>query len=357
MSSHFLFHLNIENTPFLIQSNSLESPIPDLSSIPMERTTTTIKIIRKSIHTFLKHYNYFTITSLLALPFSASILISSSSLSPDSISFQNTFHFRLLSLFDSIGIPTSYEYFSIFTLKLSQTLTSSILLLPFTLSFLLITKTYIIQHLHTHNKKPPPFTGIFNSILHTQLWNSFLIISANSTSFCILFIAFNFLETLKVFTSSTLIILLSIIGGITYSIVIANSMIICNMALVLSGMETKGGFISILKACVMIKRRTTTALSLALYINITLAGIEALFQFRVASVYANLRTSNSSPLVVLEGLLIAYLYSIIITLDTITNCMFYKSCILEDSKYFPDQEEGKIHGYCLKVKGEEDELQ
>ncbi|XP_076915405.1 uncharacterized protein LOC143574749 [Bidens hawaiensis] len=129
------------------------------------------------------------------------------------------------------------------------------------------------------------------------------------------------------------------------------------MALILSGMETKGGLISILKACVIIKRRTTTALSLALYINITLAGIEAIFQFRMASVYAYTRTSNPSPFIILEGLLIAYLYSIIITLDTITSCMFYKSCKLASLKNVLDQEEGKIYEYCLEVKGEEDELQ
>ncbi|KAL8232594.1 hypothetical protein R6Q57_002372 [Mikania cordata] len=143
-------------------------------------------------------------------------------------------------------------------------------------------------------------------------------------------------------------VLFTMIGGITYSIVIAISMIICNMALVLSGMETKGGFISVLKACVMMKRRTTTALSLALYINITLAGIEALFRFRLASCYAN-STTNSNPLIILEGLLIAYLYSIVITLDTITSCFFYKSCKLEGSKNVLDQQEGRIHGYSLDV--------
>ncbi|KAL9995572.1 hypothetical protein Hdeb2414_s0002g00054741 [Helianthus debilis subsp. tardiflorus] len=157
------------------------------------------------------------------------------------------------------------------------------------------TKTSIIQRLHDHHKKPPPFTAIYTSIFHTQLWNSFLIISANATSLFVLFIALNCLETLKIFSSSTLITLFSTIGGIAYFIGIASSMIICNMALVLSGMETEGGFISILKACVMIKRRTTTTLSLALCINITLVGIKALFlRFWMESCYVNSSTSNPS---------------------------------------------------------------
>ncbi|MFS7952509.1 hypothetical protein Hanom_Chr07g00607791 [Helianthus anomalus] len=179
-------------------------------------------------------------------------------------------------------------------------------------------------------KKPPPFTAIYTSIFHTQLWTSFLIISANATSLFVLFIALNFLETLKIFSSSTLITLFSTIGGIAYFIGIASFMIICNMALVLSGMETKGGFISILKACVMIKRRTATALSLALCINISLARIKALFfHFWMESCYVNSSTSNPSiPLVVLVVLLLIYLYSVIITLETITSCIFYNSCKL-----------------------------
>ncbi|KAF5809365.1 hypothetical protein HanPI659440_Chr04g0153631 [Helianthus annuus] len=114
---------------YLIQSTSLELPIPYHSSIPMGRTTTTtIKIIKESIHTFLNNYFYYTNQCLLALPFSSTILLSS----PGSISLQNTIQFRLLSLFDSVGFPTSNELFSIFTLKLSQTITSSIQLLSFT---------------------------------------------------------------------------------------------------------------------------------------------------------------------------------------------------------------------------------
>ncbi|KAK1436479.1 hypothetical protein QVD17_02259 [Tagetes erecta] len=323
-------------------------------------TTTTIKIIRKSIHTFLKYYNFFTYTSLLALPFSTSILLSSSFFL-DSIPFKNTIQFRLLSLFDAIAIPTSSDLFSIFTLKLSQTITSSILLLPFTFSSLLITKTSIIQHFN--NQKPPlSFTRIFTSILQTQLWTSLLIISANTTSFGILFILFTCLEkTLKIFSSSTSIIILFSIMIMTYSIVIAHSMIICNMALIISGMGNKrAGFNSIVKACVIIKTRTTTALSLAIYINITLAAIETLFQFRVARLilYTNSSTTSYKPsliLVMLEGLLIAYLYSIIITLDTITSCIFYKSCKkFSGSKKVIDQEEGRIHG--IEIKKEQQEL-
>lgn len=68
-----------------------------MSLISLGRTT-LIKIIRKWIYTFFHSYNHFKIASLLTLPFSLSIILLLS-FSPDFISFQQTIHFRLQSLF------------------------------------------------------------------------------------------------------------------------------------------------------------------------------------------------------------------------------------------------------------------
>ncbi|KAI3785676.1 hypothetical protein L1987_44800 [Smallanthus sonchifolius] len=277
---------------------------------------TTIKIIRTSIHTFLHHYNYFTAAAILALPFSASILISSSSLLPDSLSV----HSRLRQLFDSAGFPPESELFSILKLKLSQSISSSILILPFSLSFLLIAKAFVIQSFNTHNKPRFSVTGIFNSILQTQIWNTLIIISAHATCFWLLFIAFNCLENLHIPS-----LFFTVAGGIVYSIVMTNALITCNQGLILSGMELSGGFISILKACVMIRGRTSISLSLALPVNMALAGIESLFQFRVIKTYSDSGMSKPTSTMVLEGLFIAYLHSVLIIIDAIIGCVFFKS--------------------------------
>jgi hypothetical protein len=70
-------------------------------------------------------------------------------------------------------------------------------------------------------------------------------------------------------------------AAVVYSIILANVIIICNLALVISGMERFGGYLAILKACVMIRGRASTALSPTLAVNIALAGVEALFQYRI----------------------------------------------------------------------------
>ncbi|KAK7292189.1 hypothetical protein RIF29_07957 [Crotalaria pallida] len=285
------------------------------------------KILRRSIHSFLQNYHYFTSTAVfLAFPFSVSILLSQALVTGPSSTLLPQIYTRLKTLFDAAGFPSSSQLFSILNLKVSQTITSSIFTLPFTLTFLLIAKACTIQALKNHK---PTFTPSFNSIislykplLQTYICNCFLILSANATAFCLMFLAFNCSEGLG-YSSPTCLFLLSACGAILFSVILANALVICNMALALSGIEGHGGYLAILKACVLIKERTSMALFLALPVNLALAAIEALFHFRVVRTYHI--AGKASPFVALEGILIAYLYSIFIILDTIVSCMFYKS--------------------------------
>ncbi|KAK9926054.1 hypothetical protein M0R45_023308 [Rubus argutus] len=284
------------------------------------------KILRKSIHTFLQDYQHFTsVVALIAFPFSVSLLISQAIVPSSTSSLLPTIHNRLQSLFDAAGFPPSSQFFNILTHKLSQTISSSIFTLPFTLTFLLITKASIIQSLNS--RKNPSFSSslsLYTPILITHLCNSLLILSANATVFSLLFIAFNFLEGVGFSDSPNTLLFLSASGAVLYSIVLANALIICNLALVLSGTEESGGYLAILKACLVIRGRTSTALLLALPVSLGLAAIEALFQYRVVRAFHVEGKLGSS--MVLEGVFIAYLYSILVVLDTIVSFMFFKSC-------------------------------
>ncbi|KAL2340729.1 hypothetical protein Fmac_008669 [Flemingia macrophylla] len=300
------------------------------------------KTLRRSIHSFLQNYHYFTSTAaLLALPFSASILISQT-LVPASSSLLPHVHSHLRTLFDAAGFPSSSQLFSILNLKVSQTITSSIFTLPFTFTFLLIAKASIIQVLNHHKPTlPPSFTSIillYKPLLLTYVYNSFFILSANASCFCILFLAFTFAEGLG-YSSSSSSLLMSASAAVLFSVILANALVICNMALTLSGMEGHGGYMAILKACVILRGKTSMALFLALAVNVGLAAIEALFQFRIVRAY-HIGGMSSWPFMALEGIFIAYLYSIFIVIDTIVSCMFYKICKVglrgdqEDKHYF-----------------------
>ncbi|KAK7265823.1 hypothetical protein RJT34_33447 [Clitoria ternatea] len=321
------FHL-IADVGFLKKPpNSSPSPVAKKGSNPME---VSCKILRRSIHSFLQNYHYFTSTAaFLAFPFSASILLSQA-LAPSPSSLLSQIYSRLWTLFDAAGFPSSSQLFSILNLKVSQTITCSIFTLPFTLTFLLIAKACTIQALN-HHKPTLPMPSSFYSIislykplLHTYICNFFLILSANATAFCLMFLAFSFIEGLLGHSSSGyLLLFMSASGAVLFSVILANALVICNMALALAGIEGHGGYLAILKACVLIRRRTSMALFLALPVNVALAGIEALFQFRLVRPYHS--AGKAGPYVALEGIFIAYLYSIFIILDTIVSCMFYKS--------------------------------
>ncbi|XP_004499518.1 uncharacterized protein [Cicer arietinum] len=290
------------------------------------------KILRRSVHSFLQNYHYFTTTIVfLAFPFSASILLSQA-LVPFSSSLYPQIYNHLKILFDAAGFPSSSQIFTLLNLKVSQTITSSIFTLPFTLTFFLITKSFIIQAMKMNNHKEnlqPSFVDIisyhYKPLFQTYIYNTFFLLSANASTFCFLFLVFSFAEGLGN-SSPSLTLFVTAAAAVFFSVILANALVISNMALTLSGMDGHGGYMAILKACVLLRGRTSTALFLALPINVSLAAIEALFQFRVVRGYHNIGGKSSWFFLGLEGIFIAYLYSIFIIIDTIVSYMFYKSC-------------------------------
>ncbi|KAL0335600.1 UNVERIFIED_CONTAM: hypothetical protein Sradi_4771900 [Sesamum radiatum] len=297
-------------------------------------------VIRRSIFSFLQNYHYFTsMPALLAFPFAVSTLLSQSLISSSSLF--PLVHGRLSSLFLAAGFPPSSELFTVLGLKLSQTILTFFFVCPFMFSFLLLSKASVIKAIGHHKPaEQPSFSSwipLFCPLLITQLCNSLVILAANATCFFLLVIFFNFFDVLGL-SSPRSQLLLSATGAVIYSIILANAYITCNLALVLAGMEKRGGFISILKACVLIQGRTATALSLAVPINMALAAIEALFQYRVVSAYHRAKGPDSAML--LEGMLIGYLFALLVVLDTVIGCVFWKNCKTDIQT---DQEETYAH--------------
>lgn len=288
-------------------------------------------LIRRSIHKFLQNFQFFTsIAAVLAFPYAISVLLSQTFvLHSSSILLPFTFDHHLKTLFSAAGFPISSKFFSILIQKLSQTISSSIYSLPFSLTFLLISKACVIQALNQQKPKWVPqissILPLFNPLFQTHICNSFIFVSANATVFFMMFFAFNFLEGFG-FLSLNSLTLVSISGAFLYSIAIAKTIIICNLASVLSAMERTGGFMAILKACVLIQGRSVTALLVTLPFNMGMAGIEALFQYRIVGGY-HLKEKLGASMVV-EGMFVAYLYSVFVVLDAIVNTMFFKSCKL-----------------------------
>ncbi|KAE9601937.1 hypothetical protein Lal_00041030 [Lupinus albus] len=288
------------------------------------------KILRRSIYNFLQNYHYFTSSAVfLAFPFSVSVLFSQALVIAPFSSLLLQIYTRLKTLFDAACFPSSSQLITILNLKVSQTITSSIFSLPFTLTFLLLAKACTIHALKNNRKPtlPPSFSinsilSLYKPLLQTYICNFFLILSANATAFCLMFLVFSCIEGLG-YSSPNCLFFMSACGAVLFSVILANALVICNMALALSGIEGHGGYLAILKSCVLIKEKTSMALFLELPVNLALAALEALFNFRVVRTYHIV--GKAWPYVALEGIFIAYLYSIFIILQTIVCCMFYKS--------------------------------
>lgn len=345
-SNHNLPFQTSFNPIFIHQKHTHTTPQSQFSFIPMAKTSTSI--IRRSIFSFLQNYQHFTSTpALLLLPFAASTLlapplVSSSYLLP-------LVRNRLSSLFLAAGIPPSSPLLNFINLKLSQTLLTFLFITPFSYSSLLLAKAAVIETLHHNNTQSQlHFIKLFNPLLITQLCNSLLILAANSTFFFFIAIIFNCFDILGLSSPSS-VFLLSAIGFILYSIILANAFIVCNLALISSAIENRGGFVAILKACALIQGRTATALSLALPINFTMASIEALFHYRVIGAYDRDSGVNYSA-IVLEGMLIAYLYAMILILDTVVGSFFWRSCNRGD---WIDQDQGFSHMIEIQVREDE----
>uniref|UniRef100_A0A7N0ZYL8 Uncharacterized protein n=1 Tax=Kalanchoe fedtschenkoi TaxID=63787 RepID=A0A7N0ZYL8_KALFE len=301
----------------------LEGEIVPISIFPMEKP---YRIIRRSIYTFLQHYQYFTIAAaLLALPFSASALLSQA-FTPSS-PLLHTIRARLQAIFAAAGFPQSH-LLSLLTLKLSQCVLTAGYTLPCSLSFLLVAKAYTIKALTPQKPVfPSPswsFVSLYGSLVYTYICSAFVIVAANASAFSLLFLGFNFIEGLG-FSSPNWLLFVSTAGAVAYSVILANVLVICNLALVISGMErSSSGFAAILKACVLVKGKTSTALLLALPINLLLASVEGLFQYRIVRFFHS--TGKLSNSIASESLFIAYLHSILVILDITMSCTFFKSC-------------------------------
>ena len=292
------------------------------------------KIMRKSISTYLNHFQYYATASvLLMLPFSATaLLISQTLFSSSQISLELYFSSPKFTFFP---ITNTKSYFS------SQTFFSSVLIMPFALSSLLLSKASIIQALKDNNnpKRPcsqTPFfscLSLYKPLLITQLFNMILSVSIIAST-SLISTAFSSLEAFGFFNA-----MLRTICGLVFYAIITNTAVLCNLSLAVAGLENCAGYKAMHKAYLLRKGSNSIAMLLALPTNIGLASIEALFCLRVVRAYNHDLDhgliQRPSPSMAFEGILIAYLYSIVVVLDTIACCLFLKSCRSDSSTENP----------------------
>ncbi|NP_001142588.2 hypothetical protein Zm00014a_027334 [Zea mays] len=300
-------------------------------------------VMRAAASAFFAGYHCFTsVAALLALPFSAAVLVAEAAAAapaPAPVALR-ALAARLRAVFAAAGFPPS-PFFALLEAKLSQTVFTFAAALPFALTFLLLAKACVAAMLrddaasprrHRRRRWPGvaalPACGAvaraYPAVLATHVLGAFLMLSANAAAFSLLLLAFGAADLLGL-TSRAWTLALSAAGAVAYSLAVGVAAVVCNLAVVVAATEPGcAGHAAVLRACVAIRGRVSTALALALPTNLGMAAAEALFGLRVVA--QRRRDGRLAPAVAAEAFSIAYIHAVCVVLEIIVACVFYRSC-------------------------------
>ena len=289
------------------------------------------KIMRAALHAFFSHYHpAASAAALLALPFSAATLLSRS----PAASLLPPLSLRLRRVLVAAGFPPASQLLFLLNHKLSQSVFSFLATLPFSLSFLLLAKACAVRAMqapppprkqrHHELSALPASCCRYPAMARTQLANFAALLLANAAVFAALLAAFNAAEALRLGSDGRAVLALSAVGVIVYSVALANAAAVCNLATVVAAAEGRGGCHAFLKALLLVRGDAATAVAVALPASLATTAVEGLFQLRVMKLY--MIDGRISSAMVCEGLLIAYIHSMICVLDTVITFMVYQTC-------------------------------
>ncbi|TVU03104.1 hypothetical protein EJB05_51374, partial [Eragrostis curvula] len=308
------------------------------------------KVMRASVSAFFDGYHRFSsVAAMLALPFSAAVLASEAA-APSSSALRAVAA-RLRAVFAAAGFPPS-AFFALLEAKLAQTETvvTFAFALPSALTFLLLAKATVAAMLRDDDddaSSPAQATArwrrklalaalpscgavarAYPALVATHLLNAFLMLSVNAAVFSLLLLAFGAADLLGAGATS------GFWNAATYSLAVGVATVVCNLAVVVAAMERgRAGHGAVLRACVLVRGRVSTALAVALPTNLCVAAAEALFQLRVVAARRRSAAAGSwlAPGVAGEAFSIAYIHALCVVLEIIVSCMFYRGCRKRDA--------------------------
>lgn len=282
-----------------------------------------LEILRETVR--ILRYNTTSligIAALLICPVSAVLL--SNVLADHSI--VKTLTIRLLLVAKSSGLPLK-PFIRQSCQKFSETAVSAALGFPLYITLSLLSKAAVVYTVDcTYSKKKfdlSKFYVIINKIwkriVVTYLWTCVVIVSC-LTSFFVLLISVSSLFSVMGFPPD-LILYPALVLGLIFSIILANSIIICSTAVVISVLEDVSGSQALLRSSSLIKGQTQVGLLIFLGSTIGMAIVEGLFEHRVKT----LSYGNGSSRI-WEGPLLVIMYSFVVLIDSMMSAVFYFSC-------------------------------
>ncbi|XP_059316002.1 uncharacterized protein LOC132066816 [Lycium ferocissimum] len=282
-----------------------------------------LEIVRETVR--ILWYNpicFLSIAALFICPVSTVLL--SNVLVDQSIVKKLTF--RLLLLAKSSGLPLK-PFIRQSCQKFSEMVISAVMCFPLYVTLLLLSKAAIVYSVDcTYSRKNFDYkkfyiivTKIWKRIVVTYLWVC-MVIASCLTLFLVLLVAVSSAFSVMGFPSD-LILYPAMIVGMIFSMILANAMIICNIAIVISVLEDDSGPDALLRSSSLIKGQTQVGLLIFLGSTIGMAFVEGLFEHRVKILSYGDGSSR-----IWEGPLLVIMYSFVMLIDSMMSTVFYFSC-------------------------------
>ncbi len=306
-----------------LQNFELESAANVSGSNAQFHSMNALEILRESVK--ILRYNsggFMIIMALLICPVSAVLL--SNVLVDQSIVKRLTV--RLLLVAKSSGFPLrpvvkqSCQHFA-------GMVVSSAMCLPLYITLSLLSKAAVVYSVDcTYSKKKFDVSKfyviivkIWRRVVLTYMWVCMLIVGCVTLFFVLLIALCNAFAVIGFLPD--MIVYVVMVVGLLFSVIFANAIIICNIAIVISVLEDVSGPQAMLRSSVLIKGQTQVGLLIFLGSTIGMAFIEGLFEHRVKTLSYGDGSSR-----IWEGPLLVIMYSFVVLIDSMMSAVFYFSC-------------------------------
>ncbi|GAA0156998.1 hypothetical protein Leryth_008037 [Lithospermum erythrorhizon] len=282
-----------------------------------------LEILRETVR--ILRYNsggFMSILALLICPLSAVIL--SNVLVNQSIVKRLTI--RLLLVAKTSGLPLR-PFVKQSCQKFAEVAVSTVLSFPLYITLSLLSKVAVVYTVDcTYSRKHFDLLKFYvivskfwKRIVETYLWVCG-VIAGCLTMFIVLLVAVSSAFSVMGFPPD-LTLYPAMVAGLIFSIIFANAIIICSIAIVISVLEDVSGPQALLRSSSLIKGQTQVGLLIFLGSTIGLAFVEGLFEHRVKTLSYGDGSSR-----IWEGPLLVLMYSFVVLIDSMMSSVFYFSC-------------------------------
>ncbi|KAK6133878.1 hypothetical protein DH2020_032381 [Rehmannia glutinosa] len=312
-----------ENISPDLENLELETVVRDFGSDYHFHSMSALEILRETVR--ILRYNstgFMAIAAVLICPVSAVLL---SNVLVDQ-SLVKRLALRLLLVARSSGLPLR-PFIKHSCHKLSEVAVSVTMCFPLFITLSLLSKAAVVYSVDcTYSRRKFDsskfcviISKIWKRIIFTYLWVC-VVLSGCLALFIVLLVVVSSVFVIMGFPSD-LILYPAMVVGFIFSIVLANAIIICNIAVVISVLEDVSGPQALLRSSSLIKGQTQVGLLIFLGSTMVMAFVEGLFEHRVKTLSYGDGSSR-----IWEGPLLVLMYSFVVLIDSMMSTVFYFSC-------------------------------